>query len=263
MWNIYSSKGYRQLLENIIPKQIKKILYKGNKFLCPLCGFHARSLAPIGREVPVLKKKMVVGAGLRNAGCYSCGSTDRERMIFLYLKNHLHVFESNKMRSILHIAPEKNLSSKLFNYGFENYICGDLFTSKYRYPSYVQRLNILNIPFKEDSFDLIICNHVLEHIYEEERAFSEIKRVLKSEGIAIIQVPISLNSNKTIEDNRIKKPKEREKLFGQFDHVRLYGQDYPDRLRKFGFKVEEINIQPLYPTNGINENEVLYVLHKT
>lgn len=262
MWNIYSSKGYRQLLENIIPRQIKKTLHKGNKFFCPLCGFHANSLAPIGRDVPILKEKKVIGAGLRNAGCYSCGSTDRERMTFLYLKNHLQVFESNKIKNILHIAPEKNLSRKLFNHGFKNYVCGDLFTSKYRYPSYVQRINILNIPFREDTFDLIICNHVLEHIYEEVNAFSEIKRVLTSGSIAIIQVPISLNTYKTIEDNTIKKPKEREIFFGQFDHVRLYGQDYPDRLRKFGFKVEEINIQPLYPTSGLNENEVLYILRK-
>ena len=120
----------------------------------------------------------------------------------------------------------------------KEYLCGDLFAEGYNYPSLVKKLDVTNLPFKNDHFDLIICNHVLEHINEDTKAIKEIYRVLKNNGKAILQVPISFKIDKTFEDSRVTSPKQREIKFGQNDHVRVYGKDYVNRLESCGFSVE-------------------------
>lgn len=123
-------------------------------------------------------------------------------------------------------------------------------------------MNQLSLPFKEEVFDVVLCNHVLEHIIDDKKAMAEIFRVLKIGGIAILQVPVSHKLIHTYEDCSITEPEQRKKAFGQFDHVRIYGMDYPQRLESIGFKVEKINISQQYPKYGLNPEEDLFVCHK-
>lgn len=191
-------------------------------------------------------------------GCHSCGSIDRERLVYIYLREVLKVYE-NKNLSILHMAPEVNIAERLRKAGFENYVCGDLFTEGYSYPDYVQNMNVLNIPFEEGVFDLVICNHLLEHVPNDRDAMRELYRVLKPNGKAILLVPFSLNSKETFEDASVTNAKDRETTFGQFDHVRIYGNDYVDRLAEVGFKVERLNISKDFAKFGLNEKEDLFI----
>jgi SAM-dependent methyltransferase len=252
----------KQVLPHSVKMAIKLAVYKGDKYSCPFCGYNARKLAPIGYDFPVLIEKKVVGAGTRNASCYKCGSSDRERLIYIYLKDHLKIFENPKGFHILHMAPEKNLTYALKDKGFGSYICGDLFTEGYSYPAHVQSMDVLNIPFKDKSFDLILCNHLLEHVPNDKKAMSELLRVLKVGGKAILQVPISLNSKETFEDFSITGSAEREVAFGQHNHIRIYGQDYADRLSSAGFKVTRHNISKENALYGLNMKEDIYLVER-
>jgi SAM-dependent methyltransferase len=252
----------KKLIKWAIPSKFRQIIklavHQGDKFNCPFCGYNAKDLSQIGLDLTVLKERKVVGAGLRNGGCYKCGSTDRERLIYMYLKDVVKIFDTRNIK-ILHLAPEINLSSVLSKSGFEKYICGDLFTKGYRYPDYVLNMNVLNIPYDDKYFDLVICNHLLEHIPNDTDAMKELFRVLKPNGKGILQVPISNNSETTFEDFSITNPKERELVFGQFDHVRIYGQDYENRLSSVGFKVERINISKKYGKQGLCVDEDIFI----
>jgi len=127
-----------------------------------------------------------------------------------------------------------------------------------------RKIDIKDINFEDNFFDVIICNHVLEHIVDDRKAMCELFRVLKPGGEAILQVPISKYNKKTFEDFSIILPEEREKYFGQKDHVRIYGKDYKNRLERIGFKVElydiknDLNIQDIKKF-GLNEEEILYI----
>ena len=252
----------KKLTPTKIKKQIKLAIHSGTKYQCPICGYKSKDFYPIGINIPVLKEKQVVGAGLRNGGCFKCDSSDRERLIYTYLVNKMDLLNQPKNIRILHLAPEKNLFRILYNHGFKNYVCGDLFTEGYKYPEYVQNMNVLNIPFEDNYFDLIICNHLLEHVPNDTDAMKELFRVLKQKGKAILQVPISKNSDKTFEDFSVTDPKEREIVFGQFDHLRVYGQDYPERLESEGFSVVRINISGEFTKYGLAINEDIFIGNK-
>ena len=177
------------------------------------------------------------------------------------LKEKLKIF-LNKNKSILHIAPENILSKKMLEFGFTEYVCGDLFLEGYDYPKYVKNIDVSNIPYPDNTFDLIICNHVLEHIPRDLNAMRELRRVLKIGGQAILQVPISKNSSQTFEDFSVVDPQQREIIFGQFDHVRIYGQDYVKRLEDSGFTVRRINISKEFIKYGLNIDEDIFTCEK-
>nr|WP_314493683.1 methyltransferase domain-containing protein [uncultured Chryseobacterium sp.] len=242
-----------------IKKKIKLLLHSGSKYHCPYCGYNSKDLKIVGHDLKVLRDLQVVGGGKRAAGCFKCGSRDRERLLYAFIIGELKL---PKNTSILHIAPEPKLSGVISKQDFEEYICGDLFTEGYQYPDYVKNINVLDIPYEETHFDLVICNHVLEHIPDDERAIKEIYRVLKRGGKAVLQVPISKNRNVTFEDFSISDPKKREEMFGQFDHVRIYGQDYIQRLENAGFQVSRINISKDYKKFGINPDEDIFFCEK-
>ncbi len=233
-------------------------LHRGDSYACPICGFQSSDWAPVGVDFPVLKEKMIIGGGRRRAGCFKCDSDDRERLVYLFLKEKLRIFNQKDLR-ILHIAPEYSLALKMLKIDFAEYVCGDLFEPGYKYPDYVKNLDVTKLPFSDKSFDLVICNHVLEHVVEDRRAMNEIARVMDNYAKAILQVPISENSQHTYEDSRIVDPEDRTSHFGQPDHVRIYGQDYPERLQECGFSVNRINISGEYPRFGLNPKEDLYV----
>ncbi len=244
-----------------ILRRLKILSHSGSKYYCPFCGYRARDWETVGHDLPVLKEKQVVGGGRRAAGCYQCHSRDRERLLYAYFMEELKMADRKDL-AILHIAPEQKLSKLFLKQNFREYVCGDLFTKGYEYPDHVQNMNVLDIQYPDDHFDIVICNHVLEHIPEDSKAMSELFRVLKPGGKAVLQVPISKNSLKTVEDFTITDRAQREALFGQFDHVRIYGQDYEQRLRTVGFTVNRVNISEKYKSMGLNPDEDIFVCEK-
>lgn len=237
-------------------------LHWGLRYVCPFCGFHSSGYAKCGEDSELFSRIHVIGAGRRSAACWKCNCRDRERLLYVYLRDIVHVFDSSRKFHILHFAPEPHLTERLRTLANVNYICGDLFTTGYSYPDYVKNMNVLDIPFKENSFDIVLCNHVLEHIENDQKAMQELYKVLKKTGIAILQVPIASDLAHTYENSSITEPELRIKHFGQKDHVRLYGMDYKTRLESVGFKVDMVNIADRYPKYGLNPFETLYICHK-
>jgi SAM-dependent methyltransferase len=171
-----------------------------------------------------------------DARCYNCGSLERHRFLWLYLLKKTDFF-TDKSKTFLHIAPEGCLEPTFKKILGKNYLTADL-----EFPAMV-KMDITNIQYGDESFDWIYCSHVLEHIPDDRKAMREFYRVLKSDGWAILLVPIT--AEKTFEDPSIVDPMERLKVFGQEDHVRRYGPDYVDRLREAGFHVEIMDVNDL------------------
>lgn len=168
-----------------------------------------------------------------NALCPNCLSLERHRLIWLYLKEKTSFFRDEIM--ILHIAPEL-----CYIHRFESLSNLDYTSADIESPLAKVKMDIHKIPFEDNTFDAAMCNHVLEHVEDDILAMKEICRVLKPDGWAILQVPfMGKNLIKTFEDPSVTSQKEREKVFGQRDHVRIYGQDYAERLRSAGFIVTE------------------------
>jgi SAM-dependent methyltransferase len=219
---------------------------------CNICDKQITELKYTGSDLPVLKD--VIGGGRRKAVCNHCGSSDRERLVWYGLKR-LNKFIVGC--EILHIAPEKRIKEKIlldekYTLG-ENYICGDLIN----FGKGVEKIDLANINYPDNSFDIVICNHVLEHIPNDIQAMREIYRVLKVGGHAILQVPIR-EVERTIE-NEAKTDKKRLELYGQIDHVRIYGQDYFDRLLSVGFRIGKITPDK---NHAFNPKEKLFVCLK-
>ena len=160
-------------------------------------------------------------------------------MIYWYIVNKTNILSPDKTINLLHIAPEKNLQKILKSFSHIEYISRDLNPLM----NCDIRLDIIDMNFEDNFFDVIICIHVLEHIEDDQKAMSELFRVLKPERIAILQVPISKTLKETFEDFSITTPKGREKHFGQKDHVRIHGKNYKNRLESVGFKVDLFDIK--------------------
>jgi predicted SAM-dependent methyltransferase len=188
-------------------------------------------LLPLGFDFAVLNERNIVGGGCRNVLCPICGSHDRERLIYLYLLHKTNIFK--QATKLLHVAPEQSLKDIFHKKPNIDYLTADLFAE-----NVMVKMDVTNICFPDNSFDAIICNHVLEHIVDDRKAISELYRTLKPGGWAILQVPISLSLEDTYEDWSVTTASGREKVFGQADHVRIYAKDYKDRLEQGGFKIE-------------------------
>ena len=197
--------------------------YKGTEFTDPIDGKKFRKLLPYG-----------YGVQRKNALSPSTLSLERHRLLWLYLKNETDFFTSSK--KVLHMAPEQCFINRFKKQKNLDYTTADLYS-----PIVDVKADILNLPFDDNSFNVIFCNHVLEHIEDDKKAMQELYRVLKPNGMGIFQVPQDLTLEKTYEDFSIISPEERTKHFGQYDHVRVYGKDYFNRLRAVGFKVNEVD----------------------
>ena len=242
------------------------VYYYGNRYHCPFCKSNFRKLLPGGTDLPILKEKQIIGAGRRdNCICPRCYSTDRDRLIYLYLKNHTSIFKDQI--KLLHIAPSGSLKSLLKPLTGIDYTDGIKYHEGFYYSKDISIIDIRKLDVADNSYDVILCNHVLEHIQEDIVAMKELYRVLKPDGWAILQVPISRLLKETYEDFSITGEKEREEHFGQFDHVRIYASDYTDRLKSVGFEVDEIHPYSDWDMNdidkyAINKKEVLFIGNK-
>lgn len=210
----------------VISPELKKFLrpainlakYYGKRRFCPICERSSRRFLNFG-VVP-----------RNDAKCFFCGSLERHRFLWLYLSKKTNLFNGFP-KKILHVAPEPCLQTRLTRHFGENYITADLDS-----PRATIKMDVTDIQCEDQSFDVIYCSHVLEHVQNDRKSMREFYRVLKNNGWAILLVPIT--AEKTFEDPSIVEPQDRLKAFGQEDHVRRYGPDYVDRLREAGFKVE-------------------------
>lgn len=203
-----------------------RLYYRGSRFVDPIDGSRYRKFLPYG-----------YGKQLRtNALCPGTLSLERHRLLWLYLDRKTTFIKQSL--KVLHVAPEQVFYQKFKQFQHWDYTTTDLYS-----PLADVVADICNLPFEDQSFDLILCNHVLEHISDDRKAMMELYRVLKKGGTLIAQVPIDENRQITFEDNSITDPGERTQVFGQYDHLRIYGQDYYQRLASVGFSVERIFLQ--------------------
>lgn len=184
-------------------------------------------------------------------------------MIYWYIVNKTNILNSDKTINLLHVAPERNLQKILKSFSNIEYVSGDLNPLM----NCDIRLDITDMNFEDKFCDVIICNNVLEYIVDDRKAMSELFRVLTLEDFAILQVPILKNVEETFEDLLITSPEERERYFGQKDHVRIYDKDYKRRLESVGFEVNLFDIKMFLSIKeikkyGLNEEEILYVCRK-
>lgn len=189
-----------------------RVKYFGFSYYCPICSSRARSFRVYG----LMRRP--------NAECPFCGSLERHRMIWAFLKKKIDLFDCNPKR-MLHIAPEKSFEQKFKKNDNLNYLTGDL-----NNPDAMEQIDIADIHHPDNSFDIVYCSHVLEHVPDDYKAVQEFYHVLKPGRWALIVVPIMVE--KTFEDSSVTDRDEREKKFGQWDHIHNYGPDVIDRLRK-------------------------------
>ncbi|MFA3790612.1 class I SAM-dependent methyltransferase [Aliiglaciecola sp. SL4] len=231
--------------------------------ICPFCCRPQRNFMPAGLKSPLFEEMDIVGGGYRsNAKCLVCGSMDRERLIYLYLKNKTDILQGHK--KVLHIAPEPVLMKTLAHRVKQNYIRANIKGSRADV-----FLDVRALPFSDNAFDFVITNHVLEHVHEDKMAISEIKRVMKQDtGISILQVPLARNLMKTRYDPNINSNEQRLAHFGQEDHVRLYGRDYSELLQNAGLSIEvfdwskDKSMSANKNRYGLIEHEKVYVCRK-
>jgi len=195
------------------------LLHRGEIVSCPCCGSAFDVFAPLHGE---------------NRLCWRCGSLERDRLLWLFLDSRPQLLADRPR--LLHVAPERSLRERLRT-SASQYLGGDLdaaFADR--------RIDVTALEFGDDAFDAVVCNHVLEHVPDDRRAMRELRRVLRPGGWAVLLVP-DVDRSETLEDPSVTDRAERERLFGQVDHVRRYGWDYLDRLLEAGLQPEVVDME--------------------
>lgn len=243
-----------KLFKFFLNKIPRPVLIKVSYWVRPLFAFYLKGTTytdPIdGRS---FRKFLPYGYGTQRPNVLSPStlSLERHRLLWLFLKEKTDFFTSEK--KVLHIAPEQCFLKRFKNLKNTDYITADLYS-----PIADVKADICNLPFEDNTYDIVFCNHVLEHIEDDKKAMSELYRVLKKGGTGIFQIPQDLERVVTYEDFSITSPEERTIHFGQYDHVRVYGRDYFDKLRAIGFQVEEVDYANYISSDLIDK----YRLHK-
>lgn len=232
-------------------KLVAPLLYKGDKVECPVCEKSFSKFLSYGSEV----------AHRENVLCPYDLTLERHRLMWLYLKNHTDFFTKSNLK-VLHIAPEQCFHKRFKNQKNLDYLTGDLVS-----PIADMHFDLHDIPLEDNRFEVVFCNHVMEHVDDPIQCMKELYRVMQPGGWAIMQVPQDFNRAETYEDPTITSPEEREKHFWQKDHVRLFGRDYPQYLEKAGFEVEEFDIKKELSPDQIermrlSQSEILYIARK-
>lgn len=230
-------------------RPILALILKGNKFTDPIDNKSFKTFLPYG-----------YGTQRNNVLSPSTLSLERHRLLWLYLKNETHFFSENL--KVLHFAPEQCFLRRFKALKNLDYTTTDLLS-----PIADVKADICNLPFVDNTYDVVLCNHVLEHIPDDTKAIQELYRVMKVGGVGIFQIPQDLKRATTFEDNTITDKKKRAKIFGQYDHVRIYGRDYFDKLRSAGFKVEEVDYTNILSAEAIDKfrlakGEIIPVVYK-
>jgi SAM-dependent methyltransferase len=241
-------RKYLQLFSHHVLKVVS-IFMRGKNVTCPICEVSYRKFLPYGRLNP-----------RSNALCPDSLSLERHRLMWLYLNQKTNFFTADL--KVLHIAPEICFLDKFKAMNNLDYTTADLES-----PLADVKMDVHDIPFEENTFDVVFCNHVMEHVDDDIKSMSEIYRVMKPGGWAIIQSPQDYSRATTLEDPSITDPKAREKIYWQSDHVRLYGLDYGKRLESAGFKVTEDKFVMELPQEEIKKyalpsNEIIYFCQK-
>jgi len=231
-------------------RPIIALFLRGNRYIDPIDGKGFRKFLPYGYENP-----------RENVLSPSTLSLERHRLLWLFLKQYTNFF-SAKLK-VLHFAPEQAFYKRFQRQKNLAYVTTDLNS-----PLAGVKADICNLPFEDESFDVVLCNHVLEHIPDDHKAMQELYRVMKSGGWGVFQIPQDLSRESTFEDDSITDKKERAKIFGQYDHVRIYGRDYFDKLRAVGFQVEEVHLAGTLSKEEIDtyrlaKDEIVPVVRKT
>jgi len=199
---------------------VRPLRYRGHAVHCACCG------GDFARLIPHQNRTF--------AKCPRCGALERHRLLVSYLREHTDLFTARL--DVLHVAPEWCLQRELRRQPNLRYVSGDLDS-----PLAMDQIDLLDLPYGAESFDVVICNHVLEHVDDDRRALLEIRRVLRPSGRAIIMSPIDGASSVTLEDPSVETPDERLRVYWQRDHMRRYGVDFADRVANCGFDVETIH----------------------
>ncbi|MEI7509836.1 MAG: methyltransferase domain-containing protein [Flavobacterium sp.] len=208
---------------SIVVRPLIAVLLKGNRFTDPIDGKSFRMFLPYG-----------YGNQRNNVLSPSTLSLERHRLLWLYLQNETDFFTATEKKKVLHFAPEQEFYKRFKKQANIEYTTTDLLS-----PLADVKADICNLPFEDNHYDIIFCNHVLEHIPNDIKAMQELYRVLKPGGMGIFQIPQDITRATTFSDDSIVDQKERSRIFGQYDHVRIYGRDYFDTLRSIGFNVIE------------------------
>ena len=229
-----------KLILNLIPRPLLQrvaewivpvvgLLYLGKGKQCPLCGCQRRKFLPYGYVT-----------SRENALCPNCLSLERHRLLWLWLLRESDIGRgAMALPRLLHIAPEVALMrkfKKMYAREAERYVTADLES-----PLADMHFDVQQIPLEDESFDAIICNHIMEHVEDDRKALKELYRIMRRGGWGVILSPVELEREKTFEDDTITDRAERTRIFGQYDHRRIYGRDYAERLREAGFEVYDID----------------------
>lgn len=233
-------------------KKVAPLLYKGNNVTCPVCERNFSKFLSYGSEV----------THRENVLCPYDLTLERHRLMWLYLKNESNFFTAEKL-NVLHIAPEQCFHKTFKAQQNLDYLTGDLLS-----PIADMHFDLHSIPLEDNRFDVVFCNHVLEHVDDALQCMRELHRVMKQGGWGIMQVPQDMTREVTYEDPTIVTPEDREKHYWQYDHVRLFGRDYPDWLKKAGFEVKEYIPSEHFSDEQIDRyrlmrKEILYIVSKS
>lgn len=235
---------------SFILKPFIKIYLLGSKYTDPIDGSSFRRFLPYGYEIV-----------RDNALSPSTYSLERHRLLWLYLKQETNLF--TQPQKVLHFAPEGAFYKPLKKMNHLDYTTTDLDS-----PLADVKADICDLPFESNTYDFILCNHVLEHIENDQQAMTELFRVMKPGGMGIFQIPLDLKRDTTFEDPSITDKTQRAKIFGQYDHVRVYGMDYFNRLEQCGFRVEKVDYTKTLSEDKIkkyslSKGELIPVVYKS
>jgi|GEM_PF-91207 len=208
--------GMRSRGRTALTRAIRTPLYRGNRVACPCCGGRFR--------------KLITHRGVADARCPRCGSMERHRLLWLYLQQRTDLH--TRRHRVLHLAPETAIQRLLKRLPNIDYVSADLAS-----PLADVHCDVQSLPFEDASFDVVICNHVLEHIPDDRRAMAELARVTARGGFAVLMCPVARDRATTLEDPSVTTPQDALRVYSQEDHVRLYGADYRDRLEAAGFAI--------------------------
>jgi SAM-dependent methyltransferase len=255
------NKVIQYFLGNQITKQIP--------LWCPICGTSPATFLPL----PEIYRENASRYGFEHFekgemlsvdaySCSVCGASDRERLYALWIDQQLEQKLFSNKTSIIHFAPESALFQKFKGLSFSSYKTADLLMDHADY-----KVDMMDMPFQDESFDFFICSHVLEHVESDDKALSELFRITKEGGCGILMVPIIMGLDATLEDPSVTDEANRYRLFGQNDHVRLYARkDYIKKINSHGFRVEELGEnyfgKDVFFALGLTPTSVLYIVHK-